>query len=77
MRSSGGPYVRACDGAMTHYTSTEEGLPFFSPLRMDACHFQNYLMPTFQNYLSPVPAVNGLIGTVKETLVFLPVLSDS
>lgn len=33
------------------------------------CHFSNDL-PTFQHYLSPVPVVNGLIGTVKETSDF-------
>src|SRR5215813_6530499 len=30
------------------------------------CNFSHDL-PTFQHYLSTVPVVNGLIGTVKET----------
>src|SRR5215831_6933886 len=32
------------------------------------CHFSHDL-PTFQHFLSPVPVVNGLIGTGKETSV--------
>jgi hypothetical protein len=34
------------------------------------CHSQNYLT-WFQNYLSPVPAVNGLIGNGKRNPGFL------
>src|SRR5215471_48344 len=30
------------------------------------CHF-SHALPTFQHFLSPVPVVNGLIGTGEET----------